>query len=91
MLLREPGVVAVTPVVIASLFYQGVVVAFASYLVWFWLLTRYYAARLSVFSFLTPLFGVIAGVVVLSEPITPAFIGAVAMVGVGIYLVNVRR
>jgi len=91
VLLGEPGIVAITPVVIASLFYQGVVVAFASYLIWFWLLTRYYAARLSVFSFLTPLFGVIAGVLVLSEPITPAFLGAVAMVGAGIYLVNVRR
>jgi len=90
VLMGEPGVVAITPVVVASIFYQGVVVAFATYLIWFWLLTRYYAARLSVFSFLTPLFGVIAGVVVLSEPITPAFIGAVAMVGAGIYLVNVR-
>ncbi|HEV8379098.1 MAG TPA: DMT family transporter, partial [Tepidisphaeraceae bacterium] len=91
VLMGEAGVVAITPVLVASLFYQGVVVAFASYLVWFWLLTRYYAARLSVFSFLTPLFGVIAGVLVLSEPVTPAFIGAVAMVGAGIYLVNVRR
>src|SRR5260370_3267419 len=91
VLMGESGVVAITPVVVASLFYQGVVVAFASYLVWFWLLTRYYAARLLVFSFLTPLFGVIAGVVVLSEPVTPAFIGAVAMVGAGIYLVNLRR
>jgi drug/metabolite transporter (DMT)-like permease len=89
-LIGEAGVVAITPVMVASLFYQGVVVAFASYLIWFWLLTRYFAARLSVFSFLTPLFGVIAGVVVLSEPITPAFIGAVAMVGAGIYLVNTR-
>jgi drug/metabolite transporter (DMT)-like permease len=91
VLMGEAGVVAITPVVVASIFYQAVVVAFATYLVWFWLLTRYYAARLSVFSFLTPLFGVIAGVVVLSEPVTPAFIGAVAMVGAGIYLVNVRR
>lgn len=90
VLLNEPGVVAITPVAVASLLYQGVVVAFASYLAWFWLLTRYYAAQLSVFSFLTPLFGVIAGVVVLSEAITPAFIGAVALVGSGIYLVNTR-
>jgi len=38
------------------------VIAFASYLAWFWLLTRYYAGRLAVFSFLAPLFGVAFGV-----------------------------
>ena len=88
VLLREPGVVDLTPLVWASLFYQGVVVTFASYLAWFWLLTRYMATRLSVFTFLTPLFGVIAGVLVLHEPARPAFAGAVLLVGVGIYLVN---
>ena len=90
LLLREPGLVALTPVVIASLLYQGVIVTFASYLTWFWLLTRYMAARLSVFTFLTPLFGVIAGVVVLHEPLRAVFAGAVALVGAGIYLVNRR-
>ena len=87
-LLGEPGVVALTPLVWASLFYQGVVVTFASYLAWFWLLTRYMATRLSVFTFLTPLFGVMAGVLVLHEPMPPAFVGAVMLVGAGIYLVN---
>lgn len=87
-LIGEPGVVELTPLVWASLFYQGVVVTFASYLAWFWLLTRYMATRLSVFTFLTPLFGVIAGVLVLHEPVRPAFMGAVVLVGAGIYLVN---
>lgn len=90
-LMGEPGVVAVTPVAIGALIYQGAIVAFASYLAWFWLLTRYLAGRLSVFGFLTPLFGVMAGVVVLSEPVTPVFLLAVALVGAGIYLVNARR
>jgi drug/metabolite transporter (DMT)-like permease len=90
-LMGEPGVIAITPVAIASLFYQGVIVAFASYLAWFWLLTRYLAGRLAVFGFLTPLFGVLAGVVVLDEPLRPAFITAVIMVGAGIGLVNARR
>ena len=84
----EPGVVALTPKAIASLAYQSIVVAFASYLAWFWLLTRYYASRLAVFSFLTPLFGVAAGVIFLSEPLTPAFIGAALLVSAGIVLVN---
>jgi drug/metabolite transporter (DMT)-like permease len=88
LLLREPGIVAVTTVVVASLFYQGIVVTFASYLAWFWLLTRYLAARLSVFAFLTPLFGVLAGVAVLHEPLRAAFVAAVVLVGAGVYLVN---
>jgi len=90
VLMREPGIVALTPIVLASMFYQGVIVTFASYLAWFWLLRRYLAARLSVFTFLTPLFGVTAGVVVLHEPARAAFIGAVVLVGAGIYLVNRR-
>ena len=80
----------VTPVVVASLVFQFVIVAFASYLAWFWLLTRYLASRLSVFSFLTPLFGVAAGVILLGEPVTVAFLGAAALVGAGIFLVNSR-
>ncbi len=86
--LGEPGIVSITPLVILSLIYQSAIVSFASYLAWFWLLTRYLATRLSVFSFLTPLFGVVAGVVVLHEPLRPIFLGAVALVGMGIYLVN---
>jgi drug/metabolite transporter (DMT)-like permease len=76
--------------VIASLLYQGAVVTFASYLIWFWLLTRYLAGRLSIFTFLTPLFGVAAGVVLLHEPFTATFAAAVGLVGAGIYLVNRR-
>ena len=90
LLMGEKGVVALTPLALASLAYQGAIVAFASYLAWFWLLTRYLAARLSVFSFMTPLFGVLAGVVVLGEPLTPSFVGAALLVGAGIVLVNRR-
>jgi drug/metabolite transporter (DMT)-like permease len=89
--LREPGVVAVTPMVLASLAYQAVIVAFASYLAWFWLLTRYLAARLSVLSFLTPLFGMVSGVVFLSEPLSARFAFAALLIAGGIALVNLRR
>ena len=84
----EPGVIAWTPVAVASLAYQSVIVAFASYLTWFWLLTRYLAGRLAVFSFLAPLFGVAFGWMVLHDPVSAAFLGAAVMVGVGIALVN---
>jgi len=86
--MHEPGIVKITPLVLGALLYQGAIVTFASYLTWFWLLTRYLAARLSVFAFLTPLFGVAAGVAVLHEPLRAAFVGAVVLVGAGIYLVN---
>lgn len=78
----------VTPLAIAALGYQAVIVAFASYLAWFWLLTRYMASRLSVFSFLTPLFGVTFGVVLLGESFSNRFLAAALLVLVGIALVN---
>jgi drug/metabolite transporter (DMT)-like permease len=82
------GRVALTPVAWGSLLFQGVVVSFASYLAWFWLLRRYLATRLSVFSFMTPLFGVTFGVLLLGEPLTPAFGGGALLVLLGITLVS---
>jgi len=67
-----------------------VLVAFVSYLTWFWLLSKYLASRLSVFSFMTPLFGVGFGVLLLADPVSSAFIGAALLVGAGIALVNAR-
>jgi len=91
VLLGEKGIGAVTPLVAASLAYQGAIVAFASYLAWFWLLTRYRAAPLAVLSFLTPMFGVLSGAVLLSEPISGTFVAAALCVAAGIVLVNLRR
>ena len=90
-MLGEKGVTAVNGLVLASLAYQGAIVAFASYLAWFWLLTRYLAARLAVLSFLTPLFGMLSGVVFLSEPLSAHFALAALLIAAGIALVNLRR
>ena len=87
--LGQAKVDTVTPIAMISLGYQAVVVAFVSYLIWFWLLTRYIASRLSVFSFLTPLFGVTFGVLLLGESFTVRFLLAALMVLSGIALVNV--
>lgn len=87
-LLGEPGVVRLSPLALAALAYQGAVVAFFSYLVWFWLLTRNLASQLAIFSFLTPLFGVAAGALVLGEPITAALLAAALLVGGGIAMVS---
>ena len=89
-LLDQTAMGSITPLVIASLVYQGVIVAFASYLAWFWLLSRYLAGRLSVMSFLTPLFGVVSGVLVLGEALTARFVLAALLIGGGIVLVNRR-
>lgn len=91
LLMGEKGIVAISALVVASLAYQGIIVAFGTYLAWFWLLTRYLAAPLSVLSFLTPMFGVLCGVVFLSEPLSGVFALAALLVGAGIVLVNLRR
>ncbi|WP_353621331.1 DMT family transporter [Variovorax saccharolyticus] len=77
-------------VVWAHLGFQSIVVSFASFLAWCWLLRRYLASRLGVFSFLTPLFGVILGVALLGEAPEPAFIAGSVLVLVGIGLVSAR-
>lgn len=87
-LMGERGIVALDTVTVLSMVYQSVIVSFASYLAWFWLMTRYLASRLSVFSFLTPLFGVASGALILGEPITPLFLVSAILVGAGLYLVN---
>jgi drug/metabolite transporter (DMT)-like permease len=78
-------------IVWGSLLFQAVVVAFLSFLVWFWMLRRYLASRLSVFSFLTPLFGVGFGVLLLDDALDPRFIAGAALVMLGVVMVNVRR
>ncbi len=90
VLMGEKGVASIDALTAASLAYQSIVVAFGTYLAWFWLLTRYLAARLSVLSFLTPLFGVLCGVLFLSEPLSGTFALAALLVGAGIVLVNLR-
>jgi drug/metabolite transporter (DMT)-like permease len=73
---------------IAALAFQSVVITFASYLVWFWLLRHYAATRISAFVLLTPVFGLLAGVLLLNEPLTTRLVVALAAVCMGIALVN---
>ena len=86
----EPGVIALTPIVIVSIAWQTVVVSFASLLVWFWLLTRYLNTHLAVFTFISPLVGVAAGAIVLGEPLTRTFLAGALLVAMGITLENWR-
>ena len=77
-----------TPLVWASLAFQSVFVSFLSYLVWFWLLRKYRASRLGVFSFLTPLFGLVLGAWLLGEPVGAGFLGGTLLVVSGVVLLS---
>lgn len=88
LLTGQAGQVSMTGVAWASVLFQGIVVSFASYLAWFWLLRRYLASRLAVFSFMTPLFGVTAGVLVLRERADVFFVLGAVLVLTGIVVVS---
>lgn len=77
-----------TPTVWASLAFHSIVVAFVSFLLWFWLLRQYMASRLGVFSFLTPLFGILLGAWLLDERVEPSFLMGSIPVLLGIVLVS---
>jgi drug/metabolite transporter (DMT)-like permease len=74
--------------VLAALGYQSVIVAFASYLVWFKLIHTYPVSQLAVFSFLTPIFGVASGAIFLGEPVTAGLVIGMLLVCTGIYVNN---
>lgn len=74
--------------VVGSLVYQSVVIAFASYLLWFWMIHRYQVSRLAAFTFLTPLSGVILSGLLLKEELTSFLLAGLGLVAAGLYLVN---
>ncbi|MBG0777883.1 MAG: DMT family transporter [Desulfovibrionaceae bacterium] len=77
-----------TPLAWGGLLFQGVVVSFASYLAWFALLLHYLASRLAVFSLLSPVFGVLFGVLLLGERLDVSFVLGSAAVLAGVAVVN---
>lgn len=77
-----------TPAALGSLAFQTLVVSFASFLAWFWLLRHYLASRLGVFSFMTPMFGVVQGAWLLNERIESNFLVGALLVLTGIVVVS---
>jgi drug/metabolite transporter (DMT)-like permease len=71
-----------------SLLIQTVAGAFASYLVWMWLLRHYPATRLGSFVFLTPVFAMVFGALWLGETVSTHTLAALVAVAAGIVLVN---
>lgn len=88
--LGEPWVWHWSAFAATSIALQTLVGAFGSYLVWMWLLLHYPATRVSAFVFLTPVFALLAGTLWLGEPLTTSLIAGLALVAVGIVLVNRR-
>jgi drug/metabolite transporter (DMT)-like permease len=74
-----------------SLVLQTVIGAFASYLAWMWLLRHYPATQMSSFTFLTPVFALVFGVLLLQEPLTLQLVLALVGVAAGIVLVNRKK
>ncbi len=77
-----------SPLAIAALVFQTVIVSFASFLAWFWLLRHYLASRLGVLSFMTPVFGVVLGAWLLQEALRPEFLLGSLLILPGIILVS---
>ena len=68
--------------------FQVFVIAFFSYVLWFWIIIQFPVSKLTAFTFLAPLFGVIMGSVLLAEPVTPLVWLGMVLVGGGIYVIN---
>lgn len=84
-LIREP-----TPLVFGIFAFQVLVIISIGFTVWLWVLSVYPASDMASFGFLAPLFGVLFGWLLLDEPITSAIVGGLALVSVGIVLINRR-
>lgn len=84
-LLREPQAIH-----LAGLAFQAFVVVGLGYLMWFWLLTIYQANGVASFAFLSPVLAVLFGWLLLDEAIGPRVWVALALVALGITLINRR-
>jgi drug/metabolite transporter (DMT)-like permease len=76
------------PLSLSLMAYQAIWVVGLTFLLWFVLVKTYSASKLSAFTFITPLFGVVASYFILHDTLTLAFGAAALLVIAGLYLVN---
>src|SRR3954447_26821769 len=76
------------PLALSLMAYQAVWVVGLTFLLWVSLVKTYSASKLSAFTFITPLFGVIASYFIMHDTLTPVFGAAALLVIAGLYLVN---
>jgi drug/metabolite transporter (DMT)-like permease len=88
VLAGEAGVSSPSPPVLAAFGYQVIAIAFFSYVVWFWFIAHYPASQVASFVFLTPIFGVAAGALLLGEEVNAALAIALVLIAAGIYVIN---
>ncbi|MEM9059210.1 MAG: DMT family transporter [Pseudomonadota bacterium] len=86
-----PALREVTETILWIFAFQVVVVVSIGFLVWFMVLRVYPASDMTAFSFLAPLFGVVASWVILNEPFSWSVVAALVMVGTGIAMISWRR
>ncbi|TIP02331.1 MAG: DMT family transporter [Mesorhizobium sp.] len=87
MPLAGPPIRAVATLPTLALLFQSFYIVAFTYVLWFWLLRRYPASGLSSFAFLSPVFGVLCGVVLGEAPTTRIFL-ALALIAAGLIIVN---
>ena len=90
ILFQEVPIQRIDALILSSVLFQGIIIAFISYLVWFYLVHAYPVSLLSAFTFLTPVFATISGVIFLNEPLTLTLIFSLILVSLGIYVVNLK-
>ncbi|MGT2468918.1 EamA family transporter [Mesorhizobium atlanticum] len=88
MPLAGPPVRAIAALPTLALLFQSFYIVAFTYVLWFWLLRRYPASGLSSFAFLSPVFGVLCGAVVLGEAPTTRIFPALALIAAGLIVVN---
>jgi len=89
-LFQETPIQHIDALILSSVLFQGIIIAFISYLVWFYLVHAYPVSLLSAFTFLTPVFATISGVIFINEPLTLTLVCSLILVSLGIYVVNLR-
>jgi drug/metabolite transporter (DMT)-like permease len=91
LILEPKWIYRINTSITVFLLYQSFIVAFISYFIWFKLIHEYSVSRLSAFTFFTPIFGVLFGVLFLNEELTVSLMVGLPMVSLGIFFVNWRR
>ncbi len=80
---HPPGMLALSLMV-----FQAVWVVGTTFTLWFALVQAYSASKLSAFTFITPLFGVVASYFIMHDQLSLAFGAAALLVIAGLFLVN---
>ncbi|MER9410215.1 DMT family transporter [Mesorhizobium sp. M0589] len=83
-----PPIRAVSALPTLALLFQSLYIVAFTYVLWFWLLRRYPASGLSSFAFLSPVFGVLCGAIILGEAPTTRIFVALGLIAVGLIIVN---